>query len=85
LRRSDHENELQGVAFACRTIDEDGVRRSTENSEYRWMSPDEALDIQTEKDPGTIWFRKTIERAEALRTIASAGWLDIHAFGVTLD
>ena len=46
---------------------------------------EEALGFLTATDPGTLWFWKTIERAEALREILPPGWAGIHASGVTLD
>lgn len=79
------ENELQGVVFGCAIVGGTEVVRSPEHSEHRWMSGDDALGFLTATDPGTLWFRKTIERAEALRKIQPPGWADIHASGVTLD
>ncbi len=79
------ENELQGVVFGCAIVGDNEVKRSPEHSEHLWMSGDDALGFLTADDPGTIWFRKTIERAEALRRIVPSGWADIHASGVTLD
>jgi len=82
---ADPENELQGVAFACTIVGDERVIRSSEHSEQRWMTADEALRFLTSTDPGTIWLRKTIERAEALRAIQPEGWGDIYGQGVTLD
>ena len=79
------ENELQGVAFGCGMVAEADVKLGAEHSEYRWMSAQTARQFLTATDPGTIWFRKTIERAEALRVLQPPGWADIHAKGVTLD
>jgi len=79
------ENELQGVVFGCTIVGDTEVKRSSEHSEHRWMSGDDALGFLTATDPGTLWLRETIERAEALRRIVSQGWADIHASGVTLD
>jgi 8-oxo-dGTP pyrophosphatase MutT (NUDIX family) len=69
------ENELQGVAFACRTIDEDEVKRSTEHSEHRWMLPDEALDILTERIRERSGFGKRSKAPKlCVRSRPQVGW-----------
>lgn len=79
------ENELQGVVFDCLVEDASALAPSAEHSEHRWLSAGDALVFLTASDNATRWFRNTIERAEALRTIRPPGWADIHALGVTLD
>ncbi|MDP6018155.1 MAG: NUDIX domain-containing protein [Candidatus Latescibacteria bacterium] len=79
------ENELQGVVFGCSSVTDEEVRRSPEHSEHRWMPAEEALAFLTGTDPGALWFRRTIERAEELYAILPADWQDIHADGVTLS
>jgi 8-oxo-dGTP diphosphatase len=79
------ENELQGVVFDCLVEDASTLTPSVEHSDHRWLSARDALAFLTASDAGTRWFRNTIERAEALRTIRPPGWADIHALGVTLD
>jgi len=79
------ENELQGVVFGCSIEGGDSVVLGPEHSELRWLSADEALSFLTAEDPGTIWFRTTILRAEQLYALLPDGWAGIHAAGVTLD
>lgn len=79
------ENELQGVAFGCRIVGEEKVVRSSEHTEHRWMSGDDALTFLTERDPGTLWLRQTIQRAEVLYAAQSEEQAKAHASGVTLD
>lgn len=38
------ENELIGIIFWCRT-ESDEVRLSGEHTDYRWVTPDEALEV----------------------------------------
>ena len=79
------ENELQGVVFGCRTLGDAEVRRSDEHDAHRWMTGQDALAFLTAEDAGTVWFRNTIKRSEALLAIQPSGWDAIHASGVTLD
>ncbi|MBT6146470.1 MAG: NUDIX domain-containing protein [Gemmatimonadetes bacterium] len=78
------DNELQGVVFGC-SIDGDGtVRHGPEHTEYRWASAQSALELLTAPDPGTRWFRQTIERADLLYSMLPAAWAETTAAGVTL-
>jgi len=79
------ENELQGVVFDCLVEDPAALVPSAEHSAHRWLNASEALAFLTADDAGTRWFRRSIERAEALRRIRPDGWASIHADGVTLD
>ena len=79
------ENELQGVVFGCHIVGEENVVMSEEHSEYRWVSAKDALQFLTSTDPGTVWFRTTVERAEVLYSQMPPGWADVHRSGVTLD
>jgi 8-oxo-dGTP diphosphatase len=79
------ENELQGVVFGCRILGDSEVERSDEHDAHRWMSGQEALAFLTAEDAGTVWFRKTIERSEALLDVQPEEWGAIRALGVTLD
>ena len=79
------ENELQGVVFGCGILGDSEVELSDEHDAHRWMSGQEALAFLTAEDAGTVWFRKTIERSEALLDVQPVEWGAIHALGVTLD
>jgi 8-oxo-dGTP diphosphatase len=79
------ENELQGVVFGCRILGDSEVERSDEHDAHRWMSGQEALAFLTAEDARTVWFRKTIERSEALLDVQPEEWGAIRALGVTLD
>jgi 8-oxo-dGTP diphosphatase len=79
------ENELQGVAFGCSILGDAIVAQTPEHAEHRWMSGQDALAFLTATDPGTVWFRTTIQRAEDLYAIMPPDWPGIHATGITLD
>ena len=61
------ENELVGVIYLCSLSDPATIRISPEHSEYRWLSPDLALDLLSASDPTTQWARRLIHRAETIR------------------
>ena len=57
---------------------------SIEQALHRWMSAAAAARFLTAEDSGTIWLRRTIERAEAMRGMLPPAWAHLHASGVTL-
>lgn len=78
------ENELQGVIFGCTVDDADAFERSGEHSDHRWMRAPEAVAFLTAGDPGTQWFRKTIERTEALYAEIPVRWGEAFREGITV-
>lgn len=78
------ENELQGVIFGCSIVGDGTVHRSSEHTEHQWVSAQRALELLTATDPGTLWLRQTIERAEVLYSILPEGWAEVSAAGVTV-
>jgi 8-oxo-dGTP diphosphatase len=79
------QNELQGATFCCSIAGDETVAADAEHSEFRWMRADEAIAFLTAEDAGTRWFRRTIMRAEGLLRTVTAGWIDIHKDGVTIE
>lgn len=63
------ENELVGVIYLCTLSDPTSIRISSEHSEYRWLSADQAFELLSASDPTTQWARGLIQRAEALRSM----------------
>jgi 8-oxo-dGTP diphosphatase len=63
------ENELVGVVYLCSLANPDPIHLSPEHSEYRWLSPQEALELLSAADPSTQWARGVVERAEIIRTM----------------
>ena len=61
------ENELVGVIYLCSLPDPNSIHISSEHSEYRWLSAEQALDLLTAADPSTQWARGVIEHAESIR------------------
>ena len=61
------ENELLGVIYFCSIDDPASISLSTEHSECRWVTADEAYSFLSATDPSTQWIRKVIERAEAIK------------------
>ncbi len=66
------ENELVGVVFLCSLADPASIRLSPEHSEFRWLSPSQAIDLLSAPDPSTQWARRVIQRAETIRTLLPA-------------
>jgi len=62
-------NELVGVIYLCTLSDPTSIRISSEHSEYRWLSADQALKLLSASDPTTRWARGLIQRAEAVRSM----------------
>jgi hypothetical protein len=61
------ENELVGVIYLCSLAEPESIHISTEHSEYRWLTADQALDLLSATDPSTQWARRVIQRAEVIR------------------
>lgn len=60
-------NELIGVEYCCSILDEGEIHLNNEHSQYRWVSPDEAMIMFPEGN----WLLKTIQRAEIIRPLLS--------------
>ncbi len=61
------ENELVGVVYFCSISKPGSIRISTEHSEYRWLSAEQAIELLTATDPSTQWARRVIQKAEIIR------------------
>lgn len=72
----DPRNELIGVVYGCTIPDADAVSISSEHSEYRWVTADEAAAMLTTPDGSTLWIRRLIARAEAIRNLISPALAD---------
>jgi 8-oxo-dGTP diphosphatase len=57
------ENELNGLLFGCTVVNPLELHISTEHSEMRWATMEEALTFL----PEVHWLRKALPRAEMLR------------------
>lgn len=65
------ENELVGVVYLCHFNGDGQPRLSEEHSQACWLTAEEAFDLLSDPTPPTLWTRRVIERAEAVRqTIA---------------
>lgn len=67
------ENELLGVVFLCMLDETTPISLSPEHSEFRWLTARQAMDFLSAPDPGTLWARRVIERAEIIRPMLSTG------------
>ena len=65
------ENELIGLVCLCSLSSPEGVRISPEHSEARWLSAADAFEMLDAGDPSTRWIRRVLQRAEALKAVAS--------------
>lgn len=63
------ENELLGVVYLCSLSHLIPIHISPEHSEHRWLSAAQALELLSATDPSTLWARRVIERAEAVRRL----------------
>jgi 8-oxo-dGTP diphosphatase len=61
------EHELVGVVYLCTLADPATIRISAEHSEYRWLSPAQAIDLLSATDQSTRWALRVIRRAEIIR------------------
>ena len=59
------ENEVVGVTFGCSVDDVSGLDLSSEHSEHRWVTADEATSFL----PSDHWLTALILRAEAFRQL----------------
>lgn len=67
------DSELIGVVYGCTIPDADAhaVNISSEHSEYRWVTADEAVALLTASDSSTLWIRRLIARAETIKNLIS--------------
>lgn len=70
------ENELIGVVCLVSLDDPQSIRVSLEHSEARWMSAAEIYALLETDHASSRWMRGVIERAEALKEIASPALRD---------
>ncbi|MCS6906414.1 MAG: NUDIX domain-containing protein [Anaerolineales bacterium] len=61
------ENELIGVVYLCHFSGKGQPRLSAEHTQARWLTATEAFALLTDPTPPTLWTRRVIERAEAVR------------------
>jgi 8-oxo-dGTP pyrophosphatase MutT (NUDIX family) len=72
----DPKNELIGVVYGCTIPDADAVNISSEHSEYRWVTADEAVALLTASDSSTLWIRRLIASAETIKNLISPALAD---------
>jgi 8-oxo-dGTP diphosphatase len=65
------ENELIGVVCLVSLDDPDSIQISSEHSQARWLSAAEIYALLETDHASARWIRGVIERAEALKEIAS--------------
>lgn len=70
------ENELIGVVCLVSLDDPESIRVSSEHSEARWMSAAEIYALLDVDHASSRWIRGVIERAEALKELASPAMRD---------
>lgn len=75
------QNELVGVVYLCRLLENAQPRISQEHTEWRWLNAEEAFALLTDPTPPTIWTRRVIARAEALRAALDLAVLENLAAG----
>lgn len=68
------ENEMVGVQYCCTIDNPVSIQVSHEHSESRWLTAEEALALL----PKGHWLVKTIERAEALRTVMGTAVIEFN-------
>jgi len=78
------ENELQGIILGCSVVGTDEIDHGPEHSEYRWASTQEALAFLTDTDPGTLWLRKTLLRAEAISSAQPEALAEVFGSDITI-
>lgn len=61
-------NELLGLVCRCSVDRPRALKPSDEHSEYRWVTPGEAVELLSADDPGTRWMRDVFERIAVLDT-----------------
>ena len=61
------ENELIGIIYLCTMADSTPITISDEHDEYRWLTGAQALDMLVGDDATTLWTRRLIAKAEAIR------------------
>ena len=77
-------NELQGVIFGCSVVGKQEIHRSLEHSEYRWVTSRDAMTFLSDREPGEVWLRKTLARAEEIYSILPEGLASVLAPGITM-
>ncbi len=65
------QNELIGVVYLCHFDADEQPRLSEEHTQARWLTAAEAYALLTDPTPPTLWTRRVIERAEAVRQMLS--------------
>ncbi|RCK73469.1 MAG: hypothetical protein ANABAC_3078 [Anaerolineae bacterium] len=65
------ENELIGVVYLCHYTGDAQPHLSEEHTQACWLSATEAFNLLTDATPPTLWTRRVIERAEAVRKTLS--------------
>lgn len=68
------ENELVGVQFCCSIENPEAIQTSWEHAELRWVTAAEAQALL----PEGHWLLKTIQRAEAIRTLMPPALLEYN-------
>ncbi|MGB9672636.1 MAG: NUDIX domain-containing protein [Anaerolineales bacterium] len=61
------ENELIGVVFLCKPIEDLAIKLSPEHIQYTWVNLNEALALLTDQTPPTQWTRRILKHAEQVR------------------
>jgi 8-oxo-dGTP diphosphatase len=61
------ENEMIGIQFCASVESPESIKCSSEHSEYRWVTAEEAYSIL----PDDHWLGRVIKRAEELRALMS--------------
>jgi len=72
------ENELVGVIYLCTLADPASIRIGVEHSEYRWLSPAQAIDLLSATDQSTRWALRVIQRAEIIRPMLPVNLVKIQ-------
>ncbi len=65
------ENEMVMVNYCCTISNPDTIQLSSEHSEHRWVTAEEAYNLLSESGSATKWLKQSIERAETVKSIIS--------------
>lgn len=80
------DNELLGIVYCCTTPDPQALRISHEHTEWRWVTPAEALEVVGGGDSAEQWLKRVIERAETMRRHYPSALTTMHRLeGFELD
>jgi 8-oxo-dGTP diphosphatase len=72
------ENELVGVIYLCTLTEPASIHISTEHSEYRWLTAQQAFDLLAAADSSTQWARRVLQRAEVIRPMLPANLVNFQ-------